>query len=295
MKNTTWRAGVAIAVMLTSLAAVSTPAPARARAGNEPICQIMDRFMESLLSAETAYFFDADAGNGRTRLLELGGKANLAYFRLPFGNIDVRTRVRGTWFFDSGDVRLPNQLFLAELPLTWMGRFDDGFSTRLTLKPGYFGDGEQLTDDAIFIPLSFSMVRALADDLSLVAGLEYRSGFERRWFPVFGSVWQPHPALRIEALLPEGMISLAPARDWRVNLGYAWESLDYRLDDPRRKINVEDFRMVLGISRVMHTEMELSADVGYVVKRRMIYCGSPGERLDVDDAVFIRFGVAAPF
>ncbi len=293
MKKKVWLAVSMMAAMIGMTATV----PARSdTGGDEPICQIMDRFLESLIDADVTYLFYSDIGpSGRAGLLELGTRANLAYFRLPFGDIDIRTRIRGTWIFDSGDISLPNQLFMAKLPVTWVGRFEDGFSTRLTLKPGYFGDGENLTQDAVYMPVALSMVRALADDLSLVAGLEYRSGFDRRWFPVFGSVWQPHPALRIEALLPSGMVSLAPARDWRFNLGYAWESIDYHLDDARKQITLEDFRVTLGMTRVMHSEMELTADIGYTMKRRMVFRRSQSERLDVDNDFFIRFGVAAPF
>ncbi len=282
--------------MMAAMIATVVTASARPDVGDRQTCQIMDRFLESLIDAEAAYLGRADVGDsGRAGFLELGTRANMAYFRLPFGDIDVRSRIRGIWIVDSGDIDLPNQLFMAKLPLTWVGRFDDGVSARLTIKPGYFGDGEKMTADAIFIPLAVSMVRALADDLSIVAGLEYRSGFERRWFPVFGSVWQPHPALRIEAMLPRGMVSLAPSRDWRFNVGYAWESNDYHLNDPRRRINFEDFRLTLGMTRVMHAEMELTAEIGYAMERRMTFHRSPGERMDMDDTFFIRFGVAAPF
>ncbi len=263
---------------------------------HDPKCQIMDRYLKPFLDADVRYLYRSDASQpGRMGLLELGMQANWAYFRLPIGDFDVSSGFLGTWFVDSGDIDLPNQLFMLRLPVTWIGRFDKGVSGRVTIKPGYYGDGERLAMDALYMPVSISLVRAFADDFSGLAGLEYRSGFERRWFPLFGAVWQPHAALRVEALLPRGGISLAPGRDWRFRLGYAWDSIDYRLADDRKQVNMEDFRWTLGVTRVLHSEIELTTEAGYVTDRRIIYRSDTADRVNVANTFFIRFGVAAPF
>ncbi len=261
-----------------------------------PHCQIIDRPADALFQAEAAYLYRADIdSDSATAMLEVAALANLAYFRWSFGDIDARGDFRGTWLIDSGPIHLPNQLLLTRFPLTWTGRYPQGLAARVTLKPGYYGDGEVAMSDALFMPVSLSVVRAFAADLSGVAGLEFRHGFERKWFPVFGMVWQPFPDLRVEALLPRGMVSLALSRDWRVHAAYAWESLDYRLHTTHRQLTIEDIRLSVGATRVLHSELELTAEIGYVTERQMKFRRPSGSRLDPDDALLIRFGLAAPF
>ncbi len=287
--------GCFLTVMM-GMGAATVPADDYHAPRRAPKCQIMDRYLEPLMDADVTYLYRSGASQpGRMGLLELGMRANWAYFRSPIGDVDVSSGFLGTWFVDSGDIDLPNQLFMLRLPVTWIGRFDHGVSARVTLKPGYYGDGERIDMDALYMPVSFSLVRAFADDFSGLAGLEFRSGFERRWFPLFGAVWQPHDALRVEALLPRGGVSLAPGRDWRFRLGYAWDSTDYRLDDDHKQVNMEDFRWTFGITRVLHSEIELTTEAGYVTDRRIIYRRDSDDRINLDNTFFIRFGVAAPF
>ncbi len=264
-----------------------------------PSCPLMDRSAESLFETGAAYLYMADVEknehSGKVGFLEIDAYANLAYFRWPFGDIDAGADMGIAWIVDTGDFDWPNQLFMARTPLTWIRHLPDGSSKRLTLKPGYYGDGETLDRRAFFMPVSFSVVRAFNENLCGVAGLEFRPRFERRWFPVFGAVWQPTSDLRVEALLPRGSLSLGLGRDWRVFAGYAWESLDYRLDDHRKQINVEDFRISLGATRVLSPELEVKTEIGYIAKRRLRFQRSEESRFNPDDTVFIRFALAAPF
>ncbi len=278
---------------LSALLALTLAIPA-AFAGDR--CQILDNLYDPIYRVQAGLLprSRTDAG-GSTTVLELDADWEMGFFRLPWGEADLYTRMRNSFFIGSGGMNLPSQATALALDVGWTMRFGDGKALQLRARPGLYADGSTLDSRGWHTPFSCSVIQSFYRNLSGIVGLDVRPGFDRTLMPIVGLKWEPFHWLGIEPRLPQSRIVWFVTPEWSAYGSFAWRNDSYALHDERRMMTIQDFRIVGGVSHRVSHQMELSVDVGRVFSREVKYRRPDSERHEVSQTLFARIGVGGPF
>lgn len=267
-----------------------------------PYCQILDR--ESALYGIGLGFLPKREFEGyeRNAFLEVDGDWAVAYFHdVYYGDIDVALRLRATLIMDSAGLRLPNQVVEISADAAWAVRTMRGTSFQTRIRPGVYSDLEELGADALYVPFSLAVIQSFVPDMSGIAGVEVRTGFDRTFIPLIGIAWQPAETFRLEAGVPESRLEWFVDPFWSVYTGFEWLNSSYRLREEsglnRRQITLEDYRAYAGLSYALSHDVRLSCEMGAVFDRSVKFERTSGDldrNVDISDGFFVHFGVACP-
>lgn len=274
-------------------------------------CPILDNpdrpaFEAGLTIVPEARFEDDMRRYGDGAVLEFDGMWALAHFwDVLMGEIDVGAQTELILFPDSAGVQLPDQLVQLNLDAGWTWRFQDGAGFQLRAMPGIYSDLEAVETRIVSMPVSAAFVQAFDPSLAGVLGLTYRHDFERRIMPIMGAVWQPSGALRVSAQIPESRVTWFGGRGWRVFGGFRWENVTYALREKgafdRDDITLDDYRVYAGAEWRLNGNLRVSGRIGRIFNRTIEFTGGRGEPgdpqpdVDVDDALYLRLALVAPF
>lgn len=268
-----------------------------------PHCQILDFTSEPACRAGLAYVTEsAFEDYGESGVVEMDTRWQLAYFfGILYGDIDLSALLEADFYLDESELLLPDQLVALAVEAGWTWRFRDGLGLRLAAAPGLYSDLEAW-GEALFVPYSVCAVKAFDSRLSGKLGFSHRPGFERPFMPVIGLAWDLPRRMRLELGLPDSRLTLYWARDWTTYAGVEWESTSYAIGDKgdfdREMVTQEDFRAFAGLTFRATAELHFSVEGGLLFNRDVEFSeDAPGvqENIDVDDALFLRFGLTGPY
>lgn len=269
-----------------------------------PFCQILDNSPDPACSATLGYTQASRfSGYGKTRIAEFEGSSELGYYRdVLLGDIDVRLDVDGMLFLGSADIQLPNQLLALAADVGWTWRYVNGSALQVRVAPGVYSDIEGLSLGSLAMPISAAGVMTFNSEVSATVGMQLRPGFDQIFMPIIGVVWGPADWIRVEATLPEARVIGYWNSEWSGHLAWAWENTTYSIrekgDYDRKKITLESYRTTVGVTRTLPGELSVIGEVGMLSNRSVVFkraAGSMPRDIDIENALFVRFGLGGSF
>lgn len=268
-------------------------------------CLPLDNHLDPLYTMELGFLPSSRLeGHGSTSMLELDARRrDLVYFRdVLAGDVDLGVIFDTTFFIDSSEVHLPNQVARIAFDLGWTWRYVDDRALQLRVKPGMYSDIEEMSSDAFFCPVSVELYVPFHADICGVLGVEVRPEFERVFFPLIGLDWALHDKVRLSLRLPESDFRVYLNKNWSVNIGYEWNNMSYALRDGdpanRKMITYEDSRYTFGVTCKMSDELQITGSLGRSFGRSVEFersnGGSPDD-IDIVSETFVRVGIGGPF
>lgn len=265
-----------------------------------PYCQILDDLSDPAYEFGVGYLprqdFENEEGSG---MLEMDARWHVRYFRnILYGDIDCVLEARSIAFIHSPEVDLPSQVAQIGADIGWTHRFPDGLSFQLRAMPGIYSDLEELGSDMFFFPFSWAVIRAFSPDLSGEVGLDIRPRFDREIMPRIGLAWEPTDDWRVDARLPESSLTWFVTPDWSTRLLFKWMNTTYAIADDRDLLTLEDFRLGWEVTYRLPEQIQLSAQLGYVFGRDIVFDNTEPKEpsvVDIDSGTFLRFALGGPF
>lgn len=271
-------------------------------------CQILDVPSEPIYQVSLAYIpesrFNGQAKEyGKSAFLEINAAWDFAYFRdIALGDVDLNLRMGSILFLDSAGLQLPDQVAKIALDAGWTWRYPQGMALQVRAMPGIYSDIEAVNTDIIFMPVSCSVVRSFNPQLSGIAGLELRLGFDRKIMPIIGVEWEINDMMRLKARLPESRFIYFIDRDWSTHLGLDWQNTSFSLREKssydRKRLTVEDFRGYWGLTRRISDQLQFTGELGWVFDRSVEFkkeVNGQDSDIDIDSTMFVRFALGGPF
>ena len=196
---------------------------------------------------------------------------------------------------------VPGRLYSVYTNLIWRRSWNERVDSLVGVRPGYFSDfsdsdvrGERLSG---FATVSWEV---FPEKLTVYAGVVYlgREDTDTNLIPALGAVWTPNGDFRADLLFPKPKVSWRlghvpyVSEDWVYIAGqlgggtFEVERTSGAIDD----LSLRDFRLSLGVERIIEGGTGWYVEAGLVFRRQIEYRIS-GEELDLSDS----FGVEAGF
>jgi len=269
-----------------------------------PACQILDKAPIPAYSLDLTYISEGHFTDyGDSAILELDGYLKLGYFYdVLAGELDINLDFDGMLFSDSADLQLPNQLMSLALDtgLTW--RYLNGMAIQLRVAPGVYSDIESISFDNWYMPFSVAGIKTFNPNLSAIAGIQVRVGFDQLIMPIVGAVWSPDSSFRLEATLPEARAIYYWNTTWTSYLGWTWENTTYSVrekgDYDRDKLTLESYRTYAGTSYAVSDQLRFIGEAGFVSGREITFEDTPedmDDSIDISSEFFVKLGIGGPF
>jgi hypothetical protein len=295
MKRICLSCALVMAISMSSLAGVDW--------GGRSKCQILDKTRVPVYRLSGGYVEDADIeGGDDTSMFEVDADWGCAHFRDTLnGDIDLHFRYASVFFVDDTSLDLPEQVSEASFDIAWVNRLQNGWGLIVGLTPGLYSDFETLKGEAFSLPIRVAGVKAFSSHVSGIAGVEYRSDFDRDLFPLIGIAWQPGDAFRLELALPESLICVRPDDIWEIYARFNWNNVTYDLrkrdNDSRETLTIEDYRNTFGASMMTDDGLAVFIELGRSFNRSLVFerRNDSSVELEMDKALFLRVGFAGYF
>jgi hypothetical protein len=267
--------------------------PLRAQ-GQDDYNQILDRLDQPIWSGYVAYSTrESVEKRGDFAVTEWGAHAGLFYFRTGLGDLDLQADVDMKIFLGSGGMDLPDEVGSLRLLFDYVARLDEGYSMRLRLRPGLYGELTSFDGNALYFPFGVAGLKSFGPNLAGLAGLNFYPGFDRLVVPEAGVRWSMSDMLLIDAFYPESKIIFRPSYNWALLAGFAFpEFVEYRLadGDGRRSILLDETRMYIGAEYMWTDTLKVMLEAGRRVDRSIDFRKLEGKR-NVDDALYFEISI----
>ncbi len=206
------------------------------------------------------------------------------------------------WFFQWPDVPdLPGEVYDAYAQFRWFYRFNPALAMDLAITPGVSSDFQQSTDEAFRFPAHGAALWTWTPTVKALLGCAYLDRVDYQVLPIAGIIWEPHEALKVEAVFPKPKISRRiywpgaadeKTQDW-VYLagefgGSAWAIR--RAGGGNDILDYSDWRILAGIERKAIGRLDYKLELGYLFDRRLKYASNNLE-VEPTDTFMLRAGV----
>jgi hypothetical protein len=263
------------------------------------------------LFQNTGFRYTWLAGNGegdemQENDLELSTTAFCANFFGNAGGLRVTPGFIFTWLDGPSPpvpAAMPARLYSAYIDFGWNPVFSPQLSGEIHFRPGVFSDFSSVTTDSIRFLGSGVGVIKLGPTSSLKLGVVYLDRADVKLLPAFGVLWTPSPQARWDIFFPSPKIS----GYWRtVRNGQLWWYAggeygggSWTMERPAppdqgasERVDINDFRVFLGLECYNLNRMYSFIEAGYVFERELFYVLVPTDRSNLSDTVMLRAGLA---
>ena len=264
-------------------------------------CSILDEEPESIWDAQFGHVFAGsnDApGWDDVGFFELKGSIGLWYHETnKGGDLDLRasTDTRILRGFDGTTSGYP--LSIINLFLRWNQRFAYGYGLQVDLKPGLYSSLDGFSGDNWAFPFTVAGLRALNEDLSVLAGLSIYPSFDRVIDPKIGARWLPSDDVSVDVFYPETKLKfqLSPVLSVHVGARFLnWLEFQMDDDDARDRLQLDESRLSVGVDVREGEYGKWTIDFGYYFDRTVDFeAGDAG--VDIDDSFGISLGYTSLF
>lgn len=269
--------------------------------GGPGTCQIVDKPLDHLYEVGVSYTPPSRfEGYEKSDMLELDVDWPFGYIK-DFGGgvIDFDLVIQDILFLDSAGLDLPNQLGKVAVDSGFTLRNSSGTAVQIRLKPGIYTDLDEIDSDSFHLPVSFAMIRAFTPNLSGEVGLEVRPGFERLFMPIIGLAWKISEDVRLDAGLPHSRFLLALTPELKTYLAFDWENTSFQLADSggsdENTLTLEDVQAYWGVQYTVSDILQFKGEIGNVFNRSVEFGSATDNQIDIQDSLFVRFAIGAPF
>jgi hypothetical protein len=270
-----------------------------AQSSSYPFCQYLDRNDEPYGEGFIGYTFQADVDAPDANplgMVDFSAGGGFFYFETDIGEFDIRGDVDGMVFVDGGGLRLPNQVGTATLGLRYIWRDYSGLSLKVDTWPGIYSDWRDIDGGDLFMPFGFTAIWAINPELAALAGFEVYPEFQREVDPRIGLRWAPLENLVLDLAYPESKIAFAPNLEWDFYAGASMiKTMEWQLkrSDERDHMMIDENRVFAGVRKLLLNDLKLIFEFGQVFDHELDFTEGPA--VDIDDALYVRTGIAAVY
>ena len=264
-------------------------------------CCILDKKTESIWDAEVGYVFEGsnDAeGWDDVGFIALKGSAGLAYFETEYGgDIDLRatTDTRILQGFDGTSSGYP--LSIINLFLRWNQRFQYGYGLQFDFKPGLYSTLDGFGGGNWAFPFTAAGLRALNEQMTVVAGLSVYPSFDRVIDPKIGLRWVPNDDVLVDLFYPETKVNFQLSPVVGVHIGARFLTwLEYQMDedDERDRLQLDENRLSVGLDLRNSDYGKWTFGLGYYFDRTIDF-EEAATGVDIDDSFGFHVGYTSLF
>ncbi|MEW4454696.1 hypothetical protein AB1L30_18675 [Bremerella sp. JC817] len=197
---------------------------------------------------------------------------------------------------------LPANAYSAYLDLAWNPELTPRLYAELGFRVGVYTDFETINSDSLRLQgLGVGNIR-LTPTMTLKAGAVYLDRMDTKILPVLGLLWEPDSLTRFDITFPYPRLSKywTTVGDrkvwWYVGGEYgggSWTIHRYdfpTMDDVSDQIDINDYRVFVGLEATHPNRLRAYAEIGYVWDRNILYRSPTVPNLKVDDTLMIRAG-----
>jgi hypothetical protein len=193
----------------------------------------------------------------------------------------------------------PSQLYETGATLFWRKVFSERWSGSAIVAPMVRSDFETDADGLRIFGLGLLSWYWIPDELKLSFGAVYLDRNDISLLPALGLEWTPTPWWKLELMFPRPRLAYRLAKEgasseWWGYLGGALGGNTWavqRSDGSSDELSLRDYRLVLGIERLVAGGGGWFAETGWVFGRQLEYESVPGE-WEFADTWMIRAGMA---
>jgi len=264
-------------------------------------CQIVDKPLDHLYEVGLSYVPESRfVGYGKSDVLQLDVDWAFGYIKdFGGGEMDFNLVIQDIMFLDSAGLDLPNQLGNVVVDSGFTLRNNSGTSVRIRLKPGLYTDLDEIDTDSFHLPVSFALIRAFTPDFSGEVGLDVRPGFHRLFMPILGVAWKINEDMRLDAGLPHSKFQAAITPELKTYLAFDWENTSFQLaesaEGDENRITLEDMQVYWGMQFKSSDTLQFKGELGNVFNRSVEFDRNADSKIDIQNSLFVRFAVGAPF
>jgi hypothetical protein len=224
-------------------------------------------------------------------------------FALPLGSLDnllvVTPQIRTDLLDGPTLVDVPGQLYETGVNFLWRKDLNDRWSVLAIVAPMVRSDFEN-TDNALRVfGLGVASWEWIPDELKLQFGVVYLDRHDIPLLPALGLQWTPTPVWQLDLTFPRPRLAYRLGKDganhetWAY-LGGALGGNTWsvrRADGSDDQLSLRDYRLVVGVERIVAGGGGLFVESGFVFGRRLEYDSMPDE-LDLDEGLVLRGGLS---
>ena len=265
--------------------------------GSAPYCVYLDRWEEPAWEMSAAYATREAANKEDLGLLSLQAGAGMRYFRTPLGDLDLRVDAELLQSIGKGGLEVPDAFGHVYADLKWLHRRYDGFSTRVSLQPGYYGEYDNFSADALTMPFAIEGIQSFTDTFSILVGLAVFPEFDHVVDPRIGLRWVPADEWFFDLAYPETRVSYQYGFEYSIYAGFEIDNTsEYAMedDDPRGNLIAHGSRYFAGFTYTLPNEMRAIYEIGLLKDRTLEYEHGDGE-YDWDDGYYLKVGLGGAF
>ncbi len=222
---------------------------------------------------------------------------------VPLGSEDkvvaLTPRYRVDWIDGPNTVDVPARLHSASFDLGMRIKFDHKWTMLAGVQPGWYNDQFSADQGTRIGALVVVVCDVIPEKFQLTAGVARLDRNDYDIVPVVGATLVPNPDTRFELTFPKPKIARRIGHipclqeDWiYLSAFFGGGTWSVRrttgLDD---ELTLRDFRVSLGVERVINGGTGFNLEMGYVFGRRLEYEFTP-LTLDFDDSFIIEAGLS---
>jgi len=206
----------------------------------------------------------------------------------------------------AGAVLLPDALSEASVSFGLQHRLNAQWSLGAYLRPGFYGDFENLDGDSFNAPLLATAIYAVDRELSWIFGFSANAFAERAFFPIVGVRWNYAPDWTLNIGFPRAGVTYQHSEQLALSAGATVQGGDYRISGDfggpgagygrlaNTYLEYREIRLGLAAELKLAGDVALTADAGFAVEQRFDY-NDRGYRLDGDTTPFFALAIKGRF
>ncbi len=240
-------------------------------------------------------------GSGAENDLNISHLSTSTSFAVPLGSFDhlliLTPNFRVDFLDGPTQVDAPPQLYQAGVKLFWRKKLHDRWGVSVLLNPAVRSDFDTTEDTVRIFALALASWQWVPDKLKLSFGVVYLDRDDIPILPAIGLLWTPTPDWRFDLLFPR------PKASYRLfQNSYHSETWCYvggglggntwavrRASGASDELTLRDFRVALGLERLVDGGSSSFIEAGFVFGRTLEYQSS-NQQFDFNDAFLIRGG-----
>ncbi|MBW8780534.1 MAG: hypothetical protein JF599_01410 [Verrucomicrobia bacterium] len=199
---------------------------------------------------------------------------------------------------------LPNQLSSVALDLGVKHKFSDEWGGGVSVRPGFYGDFQNLNSDSFNAPVRLLANFKQSDTLAWVFGGEYDAFADTAFVPILILNWRAEEQWTFSLGFPRTTIRYQMTDKLALRAVASSERTSYRINgNPapaplpnlgHTYLDYREIRLGLGANYALTRSLSLSADAGVLVHRQFDYYDRD-YRLDGDTGAYVLVGITMKF
>ncbi|HEY0967540.1 MAG TPA: DUF6268 family outer membrane beta-barrel protein [Opitutaceae bacterium] len=233
-------------------------------------------------STRVGYSSDADIGGASVAVSHFEAAIN-GRFAAGSAGMGLTGLNFKTYLIDAtGLVPVPDSLQEASLTLGLQRQLSPTWSAMAVLKPGFYGDFEDLDGDSFNAPFLFMANYATKEELVWTFGLNVNLFSENPVLPLVGVRWRFAPDWTLAVAFPRTAVSYQASKALTYSVGIRFEGGNYRITESPLPtlggarlndtyLDFTEIRVGAGASLALTETMKLELEAGVMTDRKFDY------------------------